>query len=115
MKSYLVGISKHLCMKRVKPALKEKYVWLFLLSASWVVVVVVSKNEDGKLQSKRFLLLLFQPEKIETLKFFVRAIFNETKLCLSDHIGLLASAQQRQNKRTSTILAPRTMESVGAK
>lgn len=53
--------------------------------------------------------------KIETLKFFVRVIFNETKLCLSDHIGLLASAQQRQNKRTSTILAPRTMESVGAK
>lgn len=43
MKSYLVGISKHLCMKRVKPALKEKYVWLFLLSASCVVVVVVSK------------------------------------------------------------------------
>lgn len=60
-----MGISKHLCMKRVKPALKEKYVWLFLLSASWVVVVVVSKNEDGKLQSKRFFCCCFSQKKLK--------------------------------------------------
>ena len=61
-----------------------------------------------------FVFAVCPPDETETSKFFVRAIFNETKLCLSHHIGLPARAQQRQKKRTWNILASGTMESVGA-
>lgn len=76
-----------------------------------LIVVVTSKLEVAKLRSKKY---LFKPDETETLKFFIRAISDETKLCLSDHTGLPARAQWRQNKRTSTFSASSTMESVGA-
>lgn len=80
----------------------EKCICFCFVWASLVIVLVVSKNDVGKLLYKHFFCL--RQTKVKQSK---------TKLCLSRYIGLSARAQQRQCIRTCTILASSTMESVG--